>query len=172
MTAGARYATRIGIQDVIIFPFRLLAAPAQTALVASPRPCKCPPPRFFIQHPDATRSAPLPYISASNCFPAASTKIRPRMSIQTACPGRMGLMVCQQRSNSDTQLPANRPSRMSVAVPCVMSVVIRSTCASLPCCVWQRLFQAREIEPSQRKLLKDRRGSTDCGKVCFSGYTM
>lgn len=49
------------------------------------------------------------------------------MSIQMDCPGRVALTVCQQRSNSDTQIPVSRPSRMSVASRSVMSVVIRST---------------------------------------------
>lgn len=53
------------------------------------------------------------------------------MSIQMVCPGRVALTVCQQRSNSDTQIPVSRPSRMSVASCSVMSVVIRSTLALL-----------------------------------------
>ena len=54
------------------------------------------------------------------------------MSIQMDCSGRAALTVFQQRSSSDTQIPANRPSRMSVTVRSVMSVVIRNICAPLP----------------------------------------
>jgi hypothetical protein len=106
------------------------------------------------------RSAPQPYMFANNCFPAASTKISPRMSIQIGCPGRVVRMVCQQRSNSGTQIPVSRPSRVSVTARSVMSVVIRSTRPSLcHLSVWQGLFQTNGIEARQRKLLKDRRGS-------------
>jgi len=67
------------------------------------------------------------------------------------------------------QIPANRPSRVRVAAFSVMSVVIRSTVLPFAMGLWQGLFPRGEIEPSQRKWLKDRRGSTDGRRICLSG---
>ena len=39
MTAGTRYATKIGIQDVIGFSFRLLPATSQRSWINLSRPC-------------------------------------------------------------------------------------------------------------------------------------
>src|SRR5262249_19632428 len=67
-----------------------------------------------IRQPAATNSAPWAYIAARNSLPAASRKVTPVRSKRRTGLCRPARVLCQQRSNSRTQGPANLPSSWNV----------------------------------------------------------
>ncbi len=91
-----------------------IGAPAISATIA------------LVRQPAATSSTPWAWLAARNAFPAASIKVTSVKSKRTADFGRVARVLCQQFSNSRTQLPASLPSSWNVKDPGSSRTVIRS----------------------------------------------